>query len=500
MLRVDQVHVVRHKVLVEGRGIRAVAREMGVSRNTVRRYLELAEPVRVEKIPRGRPVSEKVRPRIEAILTEAPRWTGGKQRLTATRLHEMLRAEGHDVGATLVKEAVAEWKARRREVFVPLVYRPGELAEVDFFEVLVDVEGARRKAQLFVMRLMHSGRDFAWLYDRQDQMGFLDGHVRAFAHFGAVPQRIAYDNLKSAVRRMLVGSERELTERFSALVSHYLLEPCFCRPATGHDKGGVEARGKAIRWQELVPIPQGESLLVINERLLARLDERQREVRSHGDGRTIGERFAEERGAMLPLPERPFLARRTHHVEVSTRSLVTVEGAVYSVPCEWVGQTIAAHVAATEVELVSPRREDPRRSVVVARKRFGERSVDYRHYIRELARKPQAVRQVAPELVRDLGEPFGAAWRLLVDVHGPKEGARVFARVLGFVEKRGIAEVARRVAQALECGEPLLLALAPPPSPPPSLAHDDLPHGLGSLAVESGCAGDYDRWLRGEER
>src|SRR5690606_34902910 len=132
----------------------------------------------------------------------SPRWTGGKQRLTAARLHEMLVAEGHVVGETLVKATVAEWKRRRREVFVPLVYRPGELAEVDYFEVLVDVAAARRKAHLFVMRLMHSGRDFAWLYERQDQVSFLDGHVRAFAHFGAVPQRIAYDNLKPAVARV----------------------------------------------------------------------------------------------------------------------------------------------------------------------------------------------------------------------------------------------------------------------------------------------------------
>ena len=83
------------------------------------------------------------------------RWTGGKQRLTATRLHELLVAEGHRVGVTVVKEAVAEWKRQRREVFVPLTYRPGDLAEVDFFEVLVDVDGTRRKAWLFLMRLMY---------------------------------------------------------------------------------------------------------------------------------------------------------------------------------------------------------------------------------------------------------------------------------------------------------------------------------------------------------
>jgi len=189
----DQVHVVRHKVLVEGQEIRRVAREMGIARNTVKRYLEQPVPVRVEKAPRARPVWQKAGARLEALLAEAPRWTAGKQRLTASRLHRMLLGEGFTIGITTVRQAVAEWKRRRREVFVPLVYPAGDLAEVDFFEVLVELAGTMTKVWMFVMRLMHSGRDFAWLYTRQDQTSFLDGHVRAFAHFGCVPQRIAPD-------------------------------------------------------------------------------------------------------------------------------------------------------------------------------------------------------------------------------------------------------------------------------------------------------------------
>src|SRR5260370_38511088 len=104
----------------------------------------------------------------------------------------MVRAEGFTIGVTMVKEAVAEWKRKRREVFVPLVYPAGDLAEVDFFEVLVELAGAVVKVWLFVMRLMHSGRDFAWLYSRQDQTSFLDGHVLAFAPFALVPQHVAY--------------------------------------------------------------------------------------------------------------------------------------------------------------------------------------------------------------------------------------------------------------------------------------------------------------------
>jgi hypothetical protein len=72
----------------------------------------------------------------------------------------------------------------------------------------------------------------------------------------------AYDNLKPAVAKMLAGSDRELTARFAALSNHYLFEACFARPAIGHDKGGVEARGEGVRWQHLVPIPQGPSLAV----------------------------------------------------------------------------------------------------------------------------------------------------------------------------------------------------------------------------------------------
>jgi transposase len=477
----DQVHVVRHKVLVEGQPARRVAREMGLSRNTVKRYLELAAPVRVEHAARVRPVWEKVGARIEALLGESPKWTGGKQRLTATRLHAMVVSEGFEVGVTTVKAAVAEWKRRRREVFVPLVYPAGDLAEVDFFEVLVDLCGKRQKAWMFVMRLMHSGRDFAWLYTRQDQLSFLDGHVRAFEHFGAVPVRIAYDNLKAAVTKVLVGSERQLAVRFEALASHYLFEASFCRPRTGHDKGGVESRGKAIRWQHLVPIPNGDDLDEMRRALLARLDT------AHD-----AERFLVDCGQMLPLPTRGFCARATHAPSVSQRSLICVEGAVYSVPCEWAGLDVTAHVGADDVEIVGPDG-----TVRHHRKRFGERSIDYRHYVRELARKPQAVRQVAAELIRDLGPSFATAWRSLVDAHGPKQAARIFAKVLGHIETRGADQVAATLDRALAASEPLLLALAPPPTPYVLVESDALPAALRLVEVAAGCAADYDALLLG---
>ena len=487
----DQVHVVRHKVLVEGRTQRAVARELGIARVTVRKYLGLAGPTRKEAAPRPRPVWDGVAPRLEALLAESVKWTGGKQQLTATRLHELLVAEGQHVGVTLVKEAVAEWKRQRREVFVPLTYRPGDLAEVDFFEVLVDVDGIRRKAWLFLLRLMYSGRDFAWIYERQDQVSFLDGHVRAFAHLGGIPARLAYDNLRPAVVRILVGGERALTPRFAALASHYLFEPCFCRPGVGHDKGGVEARGQAVRRQALVPIPSGPTLETINYALLARLDARLETGRDAG-GQTIGARFADEGPVFRPVPT-PFVADATTVCTISPRALARVAGAVYSVPCRWAGLDLIARIGPTTVTIVG--REG--RPILHPRKRFGQRSIDYRHYLPELARKPQAVRQVLPDLLRDLGAPFPAVWDQLQTVHHPREAARLFAKVLGQLDLHGPAVVVAALEAALVAGTPLLLALSASLPQRDRVPDEALPASLRELDIASGCAADYDNWLRG---
>ncbi|MEQ9542790.1 MAG: hypothetical protein RIU46_38890, partial [Deltaproteobacteria bacterium] len=291
--------------------------------------------------------------------------------------------------------------------------------------------------------LMHSGRDFAWLYPRQDQVCFLDGHVRAFTHFGAVPRRLVYDNLKAAVARQLAGSDRQLAPRFSALASHYLFEPCFARPYTGHDKGGVEARGKGIRWQHLVPIPSGPDLDSVSATLLERLDRR-----------SNSEAFERELPLMIATPQRAFRSSKVVTARVTRRSLVKVEAAQYSVWSAWNGLDVTVYIGTDTVEI-----EGPHGRVRHPRLRFGERSVDYRHYIPELAKKPQAVRQVAADLTRDLGPPYDRVWRELVDAHGPKQAARIFAKVLGALESLGHDEVVRRLDAARRDDTPLPIAL-----------------------------------------
>ena len=471
----DQVHVIRYQVLVEGRSQRSVAREHGVSRNTVRKYLDQSEPRRVESKPRRRWVTERVGPRLDELLRTWSRRTTAKQRLTAVRLHRQLLEEGYAVGITTVRSYVREWKRQRRETFIPLVHRAGESGQVDFFEVTVEEGGVAHRVWKFLMHLPYSKRSFAWLYDRCDQVSFLDGHVRAFLHFGGVPHRLVYDNLSAAVRRR-VGAERELTERFAALASHYLFEPCFARPGEGHDKGSVEARGKGIRLAHMSPVPRGGTLAEIAGAVLASVDA------AHEDAAV----WDEEREAMRELPGSDFEPRKLKIVRVSRQATVQLGGATYSVPSRWKSLQVHARIGAADV--VFRCREEEYRC---DRVRPGQRLVRYSHYFEELSRKPQAVRQVAPELLGELGPAYRKLWRMLESRHGALETARLFAKLLSVVADHGSEEVAAAVEEALAAGRFDLLGLVER-RPAPTV---EVPESLRAHRVESAAASDFDALL-----
>jgi len=198
-----------------------------------------------------------------------------KQRHTARRVWQRLVAEH---GATLAEVTVSRYVARRRvelgldrvEVAVPQTHPPGAEAEVDFGEFSATIAGAWIKLWMFVMRLSHCGRAFHVAFANQAQEAFLEGHVLAFAHFGAVPARIRYDNLKPAVIRVLRGRDRTQSERFIALRSYYGYEALFCIPGKegAHEKGGVEGEIGRFRRRHLVRVPHVASLAELN-RLIA---------------------------------------------------------------------------------------------------------------------------------------------------------------------------------------------------------------------------------------
>ncbi len=236
---------------------------------------------------------------------------------------------------------MSRYVARRRaelgldhvEVAVPQAHLPGAEAEVDFGEFHAMIAGALMKLWLFVLRLSCSGRAFHVAFATQAQEAFLEGHVLAFEHFGAVPARIRYDNLKPAVIRVLKGRDRAEAERFIALRSHY--DSFFCIPgkAGAHEKGGVEGEIGRFRRRHLVPVPAVASLAALNERIAA--------ADIVDDGRVITGRpvsiaaaFAEQ-PAMIPLPGEMFDPARLLQARVDNRARICVRQNYYSVPARY---------------------------------------------------------------------------------------------------------------------------------------------------------------------
>jgi len=231
----------------EGLSVRALAKRFHVHRREVRQALASPVPPPRRAAPtREAPKLGPWKTTIEAWL-DVDRAVPRKQRHTARRVWQRLVDEhGADVAESTVRRYVSEVRARQEvglaEVAVPQHHPLGAEAEVDFGTASVYLAGALVEVQLFIMRLSASGRAYPRAYLNEAQEVFLDGHVRAFEHFGGVPGTIRYDNLKAAVEKVLKGRDRTESDRFIALRSHYGFDSFFCQPGLkgAHEKGGVE--------------------------------------------------------------------------------------------------------------------------------------------------------------------------------------------------------------------------------------------------------------------
>src|SRR5215216_7655823 len=273
---------VRHACHVEGLSQREAARRFGIDPKTVAKMLRHAVPpgYRRTKVP-TRPKLDAFTAIIDQILI-SDRSAPPKQRHTAKRIHDRLRAEHGFVGGyTTIKDYVREQRARRREVFVPLAHPPGH-AQVDFGEAVAVIGGVRQKIHFFCLDLPHSDAGFLKAYPAERIEAFLDGHNAAFAFLGGVPRSILYDNTRLAVARILGDGERQRTRAFAELQSHYLFLDRCGRPGKGNDKGKVEGLVGYARRNYLVPVPVVPSFAALNahleQRCLERLDHR---VRGH---------------------------------------------------------------------------------------------------------------------------------------------------------------------------------------------------------------------------
>jgi transposase len=507
---VEQFEQIRRDREREGLSIRALADRHGVHRRAVRQALESAVPP-AKRAPVSRP-APKLGP-YRAVIDEwllADRAAPRKQRHTGKRIHQRLVDErGADVAEVTVRQYV---RARKRElgwpvgdVFVPQVHAPGVEAEVDWGEALVEFADGSMKVHLFVMRASFSGATFCQASLVETQQAFLELHVEAFAWFGGVFAQIRFDNLKSAVKKVLKGRRRVESDRFVALRSHYRFVSQFTTPGIegAHEKGGVEGEVGRFRRNHLVPVPCVADLAELNVMLLAGCEA---DLGRRIDGRagTVGEAWQLERPLLVALPAEPFDACEAAAPRVDQKSLVTIRQNRYSVPVALAGLKVSARVGAREITINHGGR-------VVARHerlhgRFGT-SARLDHYLELLARKPGALEH-SVALAQERGRGtwpscFDELWAALASRYGRSDSAAQMVDVMLLCRDHGPDRVELAVRGALTAGAIDGRAVAvltrraadgPAPAPAPIVgleprlaAHDRPPPDLT----------DYDQLLGG---
>jgi len=433
--------------------IAGVAKKLGVHRRMVREAIGSSLPRPRKRTERPRWKMQAAVDFVDAIL-EADRKAPRKQRHTAHRIWARIGQELPDcrIGERTVRQYVHDRKIAlgmvAYETCVPQSYAWGAEAQVDWYEAYADLAGERVRLQVFTMRSMASGAAFHCAYLHATQQAFLEAHERALAYFGGVFRKLRYDNLTSAVKKILRGHRREETGRFVAFRSHWRFEAEFCTPAEAHEKGGVEGEAGYFRRNHWVPVPQAEDLAALNRQLLNACQEDEHR-RIAGRDQTVGAGLLIEREHLLPLAEEGFDLAQTSFPTVNGFGCAKVLTNAYSAPLP-AGVQVQAKVYASAVELWHDGQCVARHERCYRRQ---QQILDLEHYLDVLYRKPGAMAGSKPlEQKRQAGlwpASFDRIWQALMERHGKQSGTRQMIELLKLAAKHGQSRLQGAIESAL---------------------------------------------------
>ena len=497
MLVVETIAKIRRAFFVQGKSIKAICRELRVSRKTVRKVIRSEETA--FSYERGSQPQPKIGPWREELdgLLAANAVRSSRERVTLLRIFEELRGLGYDGGYDAVRRYAATWTRQESEAtaaaYVPLSFAPGEAYQFDWSHEIVVMDGVTMTVKVAHVRLCHSRMAFVRAYPRETQEMVFDAHDKAFAFFGGTCTRGIYDNMKTAVDTIFVGKERAYNRRFQQMCSHYLVEPVACTPASGWEKGQVENQVGTVRQRLFSPRVKVKSFEELNAWLedrcvAAAKAHRHPEVQD----KTIWEMFEVERPSLVPYAG-PFDGFNAVQVSVSKTCLVRFDNNKYSVSASAVGRPAEIRAYAERIEI----RQDGR-VVGEHRRVFGRGKTVYDpwHYVPVLARKPGALRNGAPFKDWALPAPLERIRRKL---KGVPDGDRQMVEILSAVLTDGLAAVEAACAEALAEGVHSadvvlnILARRREPAPPATIM---TPEALRLTHEPAADCGRYDNLRR----
>jgi transposase len=450
MLVVETIGRIRREHLVKGKSIKEIARDLKISRNTVRKILRSGETsFSYEREVQPRPRLGRWMADLDRLLT-ANAGTSARERLTLIRLFEELRALGYEGGYDAVRRYARTWSREHASqtvaAFVPLSFAPGEAYQFDWSHEIVVMNGVTVTVKVAHMRLCHSRMMFCRAYPRETQEMVFDAHERAFAFFRGACTRGIYDNMKTAVDTIFIGKDRQYNRRFLQMCSHHLVDPVACTPASGWEKGQVENQVGLVRERFFTPRLRVKTYDELNAWLT---DKCVAYAKAHPHPerpeQTVWEVFEAERPNLVPYRGR-FDGFHALPASVSKTCLVRFDNNKYSVNASAVGRPVEIHAYADHIVI----RQDGRAVAEHARHHGrGETIYDPWHYVPVLARKPGALRNGAP--FKDWVLP-AALERVRRKLAGSDDGDRQMVAILATVLTDGLPAVEAACAQAMSEG------------------------------------------------
>ena len=426
----------------QGKKKSQIARELGVNRKTVNKYLRSNAPPKYSsrKESTREDLFAPFEPRVKNLLVAMPK-------LTAREIFELLCDEGYRGSERTIDRRIAKLRDQKpKERFFEQNYEPAEQAQFDFKECveLPFIEGSRL-VQLHFGTLPHSDICFVRAYPNLTYECFMDGVHFFFEQIGGLTENIRIDNLSPCVSKVLKGRARKWTKNFERAIMHYGFGVLACSPGRGNEKGDVERdiRTYAARIRNLC-INKGiifKDWDELNEWLLEYMTSR------HSN--TSKELLQQERKKLLPLP--PYDEQVVCRVEVSpatSHGTVRISHSSYSVPDNLIG--LGCRIVSGPYEVRIYRVEGKGEFLAIhLRVRENEHSILLEHVLPSLVRKPQAMVRWAHRAVLFPSPVFKRFYGHIKKIES-SSAEREFLRCINLIHHTTFSEIGAAMELVLE--------------------------------------------------
>lgn len=296
------------------------------------------------------------------------------------------------------------------------------------------------------IRLCYSRFFLVVAYLNEEMEMVMDAHAKAFEFFDGQPKKGIYDNMKTAVQKILSGRNRLFNRRFLELCSHYCFEPVACTPNAGWEKGQIENQVGFLREIFFSPLRKATDLEDLNKSLKEDcLSFAKQHKHPEEKDKTVFEVYEEERTALNSY-RGPFKAYKLETAVVSSYCLVNYATNAYSVSCEYVERLVKLHIYADEIQIFYEEQ-----CIAKHKRSFGrfKKIYDPWHYVPLLERKPGALRNGAPFKALEL-PPALAQIRTRLSTYA--DGDKQFIKILLEASKSSLEDVNTACVKALEQG------------------------------------------------